>query len=568
MKKRVLKPSIWGIMVILGAIICTQNVYAQPLPISKYWIGFKDKNGTPYTLSEPEAFLSAKAIERRQRYNISLTTTDLPVSPQYVQGLKDAGAQVLYTSKWLNGAVVWVSDTNILTQIKNLPYVVGSRGVSNMKKSKPAMISIQMKATQNTIQYSDSLYYGTAFRQIQLLNGDYLHAYGFDGSGMAIAVLDAGFSGVDNNPAFQTHYNNGQIRGVRDFVDFDGNVYGHSSHGAQVLSIISGNLPGSYVGPAPAADIWLIRTEDGATETLIEEYNWVAGAELADSVGVDIINSSLGYSTFDYPEMNYSYADMNGNTAISTRGADMAAAKGILVVNSAGNSGNKPWHYITAPSDADSILAVAAVDSLGNYASFSSTGPSSDGDVKPNVAAQGYKTAYVDIDGTLKKGNGTSFSSPIIAGLVACLWQANRNYNNMDIIRFLEQSSTQAMSPDSLLGYGLPDFYKAMKAMGVYPSSAQQGESSTAFAYPNPFTDDINVYYYSVVGGNIEIELFDLAGRKLYANSTKVSAKTPYRFSLTDNIPAKTQQHQLYSGVYILQITDSNGSKNIKVVKD
>ncbi len=567
MKTQALKLHILGISGVFATLLLlTTSIVAQPLPITKYWLGFKDKAGTPYTTATPEAFLSAKAIERRQNYNISLTESDLPVSPQYVQALQNLGIQVLYTSKWLNGAVVYVNDSNLLAQAKALPFVLGARGVSNLKKAKQTPVSIQMKTLQNDINYIDSLYYGTAFRQIQMLNGDYLHAYGFDGEGMTIAILDAGFSGVDTNPAFQTHFANGQIKGVRDFVDFDGNVYAHANHGAQVFSILGANLPGSYVGAAPAADVWLIRTEDGQTETLIEEYNWVAGAELADSVGADIINSSLGYSQFDYQDMNYTYDNMDGNTAISTRGADMAAAKGILVVNSAGNSGNKPWHYITAPADADSILAVGAVDSLGNYAFFSSTGPSSDGNVKPNVAAQGLMTAYVDVDGTLRRGNGTSFSSPIIAGMVACLWQANRSYSNMDIIRIVEQSSSQAEQPDSLKGFGIPDFYKAMKAMGVYPSSAQQGELSAAFAYPNPFTDDINVYYYSAVGGNIKVTLFDLAGKKLFELNNIVSAKTPYRFSLAGN---NDYAHRILDGgMYILQITDSNGSKNIKVIKE
>lgn len=544
----------------------------QPLTYNKYWVQFKDKNGTPYNISQPESFLSAKAIERRQLYNIAITETDLPVNPTYLQAVKDVGVNVLYASKWFNGIVVQISDSTELIEIGMLPFVSVANPVSMQKPKSPKMtnngLAVSSKKAKLSVVLTEDapaqtsggdVYYGTAFHQINMLMGDYLHAYGYKGEGMTVGVLDAGFINVDVNPAFETMRNEGRLLGSHDFVDGDTNVFESSEHGANVLSIMAADLPGTYVGSAPKASYWLLRTEFANTETLIEEYNWAAGAEFADSVGVDVINSSLGYSTFDYPDMNHTYADMDGNKTIITRAADIAAQKGILVVTSAGNLGGQDWHYMSAPADADSVLTVGAVDSSGVIGYFSSNGPTSDGRVKPNVVGQGVMTAYVNVSGNTSAGNGTSYSSPLMAGLVTCLWQSNRNKNNMSIIREAEHSANLFDNPNGEYGYGLPNFYNSMLALGVYPST-QSNNNIRSFLYPNPFNTELNVYYYAPSNGLVKLEFMDVSGRVLSTQQQEVYSNIPYRFTFNE-------WQDLARGVYFVRINNANGQQILKAMK-
>ncbi len=231
------------------------------LEFKKYWVGFTDKNGSPYNLSAPEDFLSEKALERRATYGIALQANDLPVAPGYINTVRNAGATVLYASKWMNGVVVQVSDSATLLAIQELPFVHKTTAVAKKTGrigggNAPLPPAIQLKTTDATdaTDATDSAYYGTAYHQIAMLNGQYLHQLGLKGKGMTVAILDAGFSGVNTNPVFARHFANGQILGTRDFVDFDSNVYEHSSHGANVFSIMGGNDPEIYVGAAPEAE--------------------------------------------------------------------------------------------------------------------------------------------------------------------------------------------------------------------------------------------------------------------------------------------------------------------------
>jgi serine protease AprX len=350
-----------------------------------------------------------------------------------------------------------------------------------------------------------------------------------------------------------------RILGNWDFVNngpvtFDGNP-----HGAQVLSILAGNLPARMVGSAPEASYYLLVTEDVSSEYLVEEDNWVAGAEFADSVGADLINSSLGYSLFTDPSMNHTYADMDGNTTRITIAADIACSKGMLVVSSAANEGNTDWHYITAPADADSILTVGAVDSLGNYAYFSSTGPTSDGRIKPNVSGQGYETALVGTNGSVIRGNGTSFSSPLLCGFTACLWQANRDRSPMEIIRAIESSASQANKPDSLLGYGIPDFGKALfLVQGIDPVRLDQ--ESLFRVYPNPFVNELAVDFYSPDRQIITVDLLGADGQLLYSKQSEVGYTSINRIETGDyqNLPA---------GVYFLRIRTQTGQHSQRILK-
>ena len=342
-----------------------------------------------------------------------------------------------------------------------------------------------------------------------MITVDLLHDAGYTGQGMLIAVFDAGFYGVDTLNAFQDLWANNQIVDQHDFVDGGDIQYNKSLHGMQVLSTMGGNLPGELVGTAPDASYALFRTEDGGSEFLIEEYNWVAGAEYADSIGADVFNTSLGYTTFNDPSQNHTYADMNGDIAPITIGADIAASKGVLVVNSAGNSGGSIWHYIGAPADGDSVLAIGAVNPARGIAGFSSRGPSFDGRVKPNVCAQGELTSIYTAGNVVVQSNGTSFSGPVLAGGAACLWQSSPTYSSMEIFAAIEESAHLSSNPNDDFGYGIPNLFLASYL--VTGTTELLGAKEIA-VYPNPASSFTNILLPQEPS-NVEIIVTDINGR-------------------------------------------------------
>jgi len=385
-----------------------------------------------------------------------------------------------------------------------------------------------------------------------------MHTQGYVGQGMVIAVLDAGFYKADSLPAFDSLRINNQILGCRDFVTGDTLVYEDYPHGMNVLSCMGGNIHGSLVGTAPKAKYWLLRTEDAWSETLQEEINWAVGAEFADSVGADVINSSLGYSNFDNPADSHTYADMDGNTTIISNAADFAVSKGIFVTTSAGNAGGPPWYKITAPADADSVLTVGAVDSVGVLAGFSSRGPTFDGRIKPNVVARGYQAAFASASGGITQGNGTSFSSPITAGAVACLWQAHPTKTNMEILSAIEQSASQSSNPDSLVGYGIPNF---CTASAILTGIEENNNSINVFTlYPNPFINLITITCNNSQKQLVRVSLIDISGREVFVENKLLESNTN-----TFTIKPETQ---LAKGLYILKIVSNSQSSSIKVIKD
>ena len=433
---------------------------------SYYLVSFTDKQSSEYRISAPEQFLSNRSIERRLAQNIAFNETDLPVSPNYLKTVSESGFDIVLTLKWFNAAIVTTNSGKQPEVLQNFSFVKkveAIEGKPETNSTKPFFEAEKDFTPYNFQKSTDNLNYGESYNQINMLNGTELHNNGFQGQGMTIAVLDAGFYRVDDLEAFDSLWNNNQILGTRDIVLPGNDVCGswNHTHGMKVLSCIGGYLDGELIGTAPKANFYLIRTEDADAEYLMEEYFWAAGAEYADSLGVDIINSSLGYTTFDNPAENHQYTDLDGNTTVITIAADLAASKGILVVNSAGNSGADEWHYIGAPADADSILTVGAVDSWGDYASFSSVGPTADGRVKPEVVAQGESAIVASTEGGITYASGTSFSSPITAGMAACIWGANRGYSNMEIYQAIIQSSSIYNSPTDELGYGIPNYWQA-----------------------------------------------------------------------------------------------------------
>jgi len=533
------------LLVAVALLSFTANAQ-QPVANSKFVVFFTDKNNSPFTVSNPAQYLSQRAIDRRNRYGITIDEKDLPVNQTYVDGVRNSGVFILNKSKWLNCVTVWAPDTTALAAIRLLPYVQNLKPISKVKPNEDPLANVAKvhtpkERTTNTQKSGNMILdYGRGFNQIDLSKGQSLHQNGYKGEGMVIAVMDAGFSQVNQLDVFDSLWVTNRILGTKDYVN-PGNqdVFQFNSHGTYVLSTMGGNQPGVLVGTAPRASYWLIRTEEGVSENIIEEYNWASGAEFADSVGADIINSSLGYTQFDDSTQNHTYADLDGKTAPSSRAATIAASRGVLVVNSAGNSGTGSWFYLGAPADADSILTIGAIDSLGNYVNFSSKGPSADKRIKPNVAAQGSNAWVVNFGGGASKASGTSFSSPIMAGMVACFWQANPVYNNMQIIDAVQKSASQYNNPDSLIGYGIPDFSKAGQFL-TSTTFAGQTKKELVNIFPNPFQSTFNIVYQSVKSKQIEILVTDISGRKVLTEIFNVTPGEVNTIILTgmENQPA------------------------------
>jgi serine protease AprX len=436
---------------------------------TKHVIFFTDKNETTFSLSQPSAYLSARAIARRTKYAIAVDSTDLPVAEKYVDSVRLAGSvSILGRLRWMNAVIIQTSDAAALNKIKSFPFVKKTDSIAYRKvnarltSNKSYNITPSASTSQRQQQVlADSLNYGNTATQIKIHNGEFLHNIGARGQTMQVAFLDGGYFGYLINPFFDSVRIQNRILATRDFVLNETSVNEDDAHGMACFSIVAGNIPGTYVGSAPNASFYLLRTEDVGSEQLIEEYNWGSGAEYADSAGVDVISSSVGYSTFDDPAYNHTYADMNGNTTIVSRYADLAAKKGMLVVNSAGNEGNKAWKYIVAPADADSVLSVGAVNSTGIIGAFSSYGPTSDGQIKPDVVSVGQGTFLSTSGGTVGTSSGTSFSGPNMAGLATCLWQLFPEFNSYKIIETLRKSADRFTAPHEQYGYGLPDMKKA-----------------------------------------------------------------------------------------------------------
>jgi serine protease AprX len=432
---------------------------------TKHVVFFTDKNETTFSLSQPSAYLSARAVARRTKYSIAVDSTDLPVVEKYLDSVRLAGnVTILGRLRWMNAVIIQTSDAAALNKINTFPFVKKRDSIAYRKVNARLISNITPHSSTNQRQQqtlTDSFKYGNTIAQIKIHNGDFLHNIGANGKGMQIAFLDGGFFGYLNNPFFDSVRNQNRILATRDFVLNETSVNEDDGHGMSCFSIVAGNIPGSYVGAAPYASFYLLRTEDVGTEQLIEEYNWGMGAEYADSAGVDVISSSVGYSTYDDPAYDHTYAEMNGNTTIVTRYADLAAKKGMLVVNSAGNEGSKAWKYIVAPADGDSVLSVGAVSSAGTIAAFSSFGPTNDGQIKPDVVSVGQGTFLSTNAGTVGTSSGTSFSGPNMAGLATCLWQLFPEFNSYKIIETLRQSADRFTTPHEQYGYGLPDMKKA-----------------------------------------------------------------------------------------------------------
>ncbi|MFA6402024.1 MAG: S8 family serine peptidase [Salinivirgaceae bacterium] len=524
-----------------------------------FLVEFTDKSGTIYQATHLEAFLSERAIQRREKYQIVITEEDFPVNKKYCDSLLSFNAKLHNTSRWFNSAVFFTNDETFPSKVEPVSFVKKVTKIygTTVNKSGLAQSKWDDEAQSKVPAFVD---YGASQNQITMCNAQLLHNQGYLGQGIQIAVIDGGFYNVNQLQCFDSLFQNNQILGTWDFVSGNSLVYDDHTHGMMVLSIIGGNLPQQFMGSAPGASFWLLRSENTNSEFPIEEENWISAAEFADSAGVDIITSSLGYSEFDDMSMNYTYQDMDGKTTRVTQGAEKAFSKGLLVVNSAGNSRNDPWFFLTAPSDGEHVLGIGAVDSLKHLAYFSSSGPSSDGRVKPDVTAQGFETSLVYSDGSVGKGSGTSFSCPLVAGMVACLWQSLPELSNQEILNLIRQTASSTSTPDNDFGYGIPDFAKAYST-GSNSNITDYSTDQILKLFPNPFFDYLKVNAYIVEKQRIAISISDISGSILYNKTLSVENTTMNYFQI-DGLS------KLQAGVYLLTITSKDKQTTQLILKN
>ncbi len=437
---------------------------AQTTRYSLHCIYLKDKACQEHSVFRPQEFLTARALERRQQQGILINEQDLPVCEQYCQQLTQLGAVLTARSRWLNAVTVYTQDAQLLKKLAALPCVrlvepmgfYRKKGRSKYYTTRPAIDSSQHQKNS----------YGLAAAQIQVHKGHLLHELGYRGAGVHIAVIDAGFSSAYRMAVFDSVYQQGRFLGQWDFVQRDDFVYENSTHGNSIWSVMAANKPHLMIGTAPDASYYLFKAEDVRGEYPAEEFYWLLAAEYADSVGVDIINSSMGYHAFRDAAFSYQKKDLDGQTALISRAAQWASDKGLLVVNAAGNEGHKEWQTLAAPADVADVLTVGASDADYERANFSAVGPTADQRLKPDVAALGAATAYATlVRYEIKYGEGTSYACPVIAGLTAALKQAYPAIQNGQLKQAIRESGHQAQAPDTLLGYGIPDYWAAYKSL-------------------------------------------------------------------------------------------------------
>ena len=442
--------------ILWGCLMTACVVSASAERTYKYRVNLKDKVGTAYSVDKPEEFLSERALARRNRQQLPVDETDLPVSQAYVKELLGTGARLVTTSKWNNTVVLEVKDTLLMDKVASMSFVTQVKKVWTQPDSIPPRNKNRKKEVTNDVKKSN-IFYGKAFQQIHIHGGDSLHAAGFAGKGMHVAIIDAGFYNADKIKFFKKL----DLLGTRDFVNPDSDIYEENSHGMMVLSCMAANKKDVFVGTAPEASYWLLRSEDNDTEQPVEEDYWAAAIEFADSVGVDVVNTSLGYYNFDEGYAPYRYRDLDGHTSLMSHSASMASDKGIVVVCSAGNSGADSWKKVTPPGDAENVLVVGALTKKLINAEFSSIGNTTDGRIKPDVMAIGAPSAVSGTDGTVSRANGTSFASPTMCGVVVCFWQSCPWLTAKEVVKAVQQAGDRADFPDNIFGYGVPNLWKA-----------------------------------------------------------------------------------------------------------
>lgn len=563
------------ITLFLLSAIFTTAAFSQN--VNCYRVYLHDKANTPYSINQPEQFLSQRCLDKRARYDIPVTEEDLPVNPAYLHEIRQASPQlrVLAVSRWLNTAVVCCPDTICMDYVRNLPFVDSVKAVGYYDSFENTPEPTMYQVTSDTTLGSDTMIYGKGYGQIALHNGHLLHAEGYHGEGMLIAMLDGGWLGLNNCQVFSNIYENGQIWGTYNFVPGLDNVYLLNGHGTECASTILSSIYGNndtLVGTAPAANMVLICTEDPGREQPIEEDFWVAGVELADSLGADVISASIGYTQFSDSTFAYDYSSCDGQTTVSSIAATKAAHKGMVVCAPAGNYGDDAWHRVSRPGDAKDILCVGAVSVDSLPADFSGRGPSYDGRVKPDVASCGLSAYFVGIDAHgvgsdhgyalviqegIRNGSGTSFATPVIAGLAACLWQALPQFTALEIMQLIREAGHLHATPDTIMGFGIPDFYQIFLNPHISDTShiaVVESVRNELKAFPNPVSDNLTIENISTQ--NHTIYIYSLDG-KLVGSTGIVAGETK-------TIDASNWA----AGIYLLQADDRKGRREtIKIIR-
>jgi subtilisin family serine protease len=512
-----------------------------------YRIYFTDKGENDISDFSASDLLSAKAVDRRTKAGIPVPDfRDIPVYSGYVEQISSLGFKLHCTSRWMNTALFKTEIPADINNLLSLPFISDVKIVKRMSKSSSNSDKLRFERTQSEEPPYD--------QPLLMLNGLVVKNSGFNGQGIMIAVLDGGFSNAENISSLDALRNRQGILGTYDFVKNNEFVYDYHNHGTAVLSVLAGSVAGSIEGTAQGADYWLLRTEDTGSEFPVEEDFWTAGAEFADSIGADIISSSLGYFAFDDPALDYKYSDMDGNSTFVTRAADIAASKGILVVNSAGNERNKTWLHIIAPSDGDSVLAVGAVDGSRIISSFSSAGPSYDRRIKPDVVSQGVSVPVQVQESAVERSSGTSFSCPVISGMCACIMQAVPQAKNADIISELHAASDRFLFPDSLYGYGIPDITVVINKLQERYLIKPENESVVS---PNPFDDELKITFRENPE-QLRIELYDISGKLIMKMNNRDYIS---RSIILDDLP------NLSPGIYFIRLYTPGGIFVHKLIK-
>lgn len=527
-------------------LVFTINTYAQ----EDAWVYFTDKPNVDVALANPISILSQKAIDRKQKYSVIIDERDVPVNEAYISDLKiQLGITVLAKSKWFNAVHVRGAEANINALVA-LEYVhsidFANRSLSSLSRT----TRIQDKTAIEDQKVSFN--YGNTQNQVDMINVDNLHVDDFTGEGITIAVMDSGFPNVDTMGAFQRLRANGDLLDGYDFVNRNSNVYAFtaSSHGTRVLSTMAGFIQDEFVGTAPDASYYLFLTEESGSENPVEESYWVEAAERADSLGVDMINTSLGYRVFENSNYNYTPSDMNGQVAFISKGASVAVEKGILVVVSAGNAGATAWQTVGAPADSPDVLSIGGVDVNGDYVSFSSQGGAAQvGYQKPDVVARAGSAFVINENNTITQNNGTSFSGPIACGGIASLWQAIPDASPREVMEYVRQSASQFTTPDDLLGYGIPDLDVARN---IALSLNETLIEDFSF-YPNPVKDELNFRIPSIFS-QVEVSIYNQLGQVVLNKRTNENSKTINVSLLT-------------TGIYLIKFSAKNASKIFKFIK-
>lgn len=531
------------------------------------WVFFTDKGKPPPV---PPALVSARALARRARVlpaNMLVDESDLPVPREYIGGITPLVSRIRQVSRWLNAVSVEATPAEI-EGLQALPFVREIDIVQRYRRGS-ATEGAQTEAHPPALRKPAgtlALDYGPALGQVGLENIPAVHATGNSAQGIIIGLFDNGVR-LQRHEAFDSL--RPRILAQHDFVDHKESVVPDNpnsefgGHGVNTLSTLAGYKPGQIIGPAYGASFILARTENDSGETPFEEDNWAAAIEWAESLGVQVTSTSLGYLTFDSPYTSLTWADMNGRTSVISRAAVMAARKGVIVVNSAGNEGLPlpGQNSLIAPADADSILAAGAVSPAGVRDGFSSCGPTSDGRIKPDVMAVGssvYVASNVDTAGYFFV-QGTSFSCPLTAGVAALVLKAHPEATAMQIINAIKKSAHkapgQAARPDNLYGWGIIDAAAAIDSLGGHITPPPVAEAFTLSAnYPNPFNPGTRIEFQVPERSRVMLRVFDLLGRAvktLVDGDFPATGGTPY-FALWDGTDESGRR--VASGVYVYRM--------------